>query len=135
MCICTCSYTIGKHASWTAKNTGQELFFQVGCVNSIKTLSSQMNMKLSLECYLALFCCKLRNLVKYALLCYCWCSLFRCPCYFLLFFKLCTRNMKLLDGREGFRSLVRRQYWRPANIVHANIPQGGLGASYEISSV
>ena len=55
--------------------------------------------------------------------------------FFTLFFKLCTRNMKLLDGREGFRSLVRRQYWRPANIVHANIPQGGLGASYEISSV
>ena len=108
--------------------------FKLAVLILYKKPTSQRNMKLSLEWYLALFCC-LQNLVKYALLCYCWCSLFRCPCYFLRFFKLCTRNMKLLDGREGFRSLVRRQYWRPANIVHANIPQGGLGASYEISSV
>ena len=38
-----------------------------------------------LDWYFKLLCCKLRNMVKYILLCYCWCLTF-CLCYFFTFF-------------------------------------------------
>ena len=45
-----------------------------------------------LDWYFKLLCCKLRNMVKYILLCYCWCLTFRL-CYFFTFFSNYDRQL------------------------------------------
>lgn len=45
-----------------------------------------------LEWYFKLFCCKLRNMVKYTLMCYCWCLTF-CLCYYFTFFSNYDRQL------------------------------------------
>ena len=70
-------------------------------------------MKLPLEWYLTQSCCKLQNVVKSSLLCYCCCLVF-CQCYFLHFFKLWFRSKKpniykYILGHQGY--VMMRHFW------------------------
>ena len=58
------------------------------------------------EWYCTLFWCTLRNMVEYALLCYCWFSIF-CLCFFPLFQTMVWQSDNLIVRRSGLRKGLR----------------------------